>query len=187
MPARERLDLRAGRATASRPGAWAAPGPEPVVRYRLWRSPPPGQFLPAASRARGRWLRHLPRSAVARPARGTSSDGASRAAVRCRTPASRLTCSGGAAQQTEHLTYPAGRNERRVIPGKKKWPPAHNGREATCVCPGPSGRRSRPALKNPDELRLPRLAVPDKDVTAGSYLRVDELVQGDRAVGYIGL
>ena len=120
MPARERLDLRAGRATASRPGAWAAPGPEPVVRYRLWRSPPPGQFLPAASRARGRWLRHRPRPAAARPAHGTSGDGASRAAVRCRTPASRLTCSGGAAQQTEHLTYPAGPNERRVIPPKKK-------------------------------------------------------------------
>lgn len=49
-----------------------------------------------------------------------------------------------------------------------------------------SGRR-RPVLKNPDELRLPRLAVPDKDVPAGSHLCVDELVQRDRSVGYIGL
>jgi hypothetical protein len=50
-----------------------------------------------------------------------------------------------------------------------------------------SGRRSRPESKNPDELRLPGLAVPDKDVTAGSYLSIDKLVQGNRTVGYIGL
>lgn len=47
--------------------------------------------------------------------------------------------------------------------------------------------RRRPASKNPDELRLPRLAVSDKDVPAGAQLSVDELVQADRAVGYISL
>jgi len=80
---------------------------------------------------------------------------------------------------------PACHNERRAISLQEKvasrplWAGGH-------LCLPRSGRRGL-VLKNPDELRLPRLAVPDKDVTAGSHLRVDELVQGDRAVGYIGL
>ena len=124
MPARERLDRRAGRPTAPRSGPWPTPGPGPRVRHRLSRSPPAGRFLPAASLAPGRWPRHRSRSAVASPPRSASSDRASRAAARSRKPASRLIEPGGPAKQTEQLI--SGRSQREegsIRKNKSALPP----------------------------------------------------------------
>src|SRR5690348_12033850 len=128
MPARERLDRRAGWATAPRSGPWPAPGPGPLVRYRLSGSPPAGRFWPAASLAPGGWPRHRSRPAAAPPPRGASSDGGSRAAARSRKPASRLTGPGGLATQTEHLI--SGRSSRKEASPqeqKRRTPPGTAG------------------------------------------------------------
>ena len=166
MPARERLDPGTGLATAPRSGLRAAPGPEPVVPCRLSRSPPPVQFLPAASLARGRWRRCRSRPAVARLSRGTGSDGASRAAVRSSKPGSRLTESRRAPVPADGALYiwPAIENGG-LHPQQETGPPAHGGRVATCVCRGPAGaacrlQRIRTSCVSPVLLSLIRTSRP---------------------------
>jgi hypothetical protein len=121
---------------------------------------------------------------------GASSDGDSRAAARSRKPASRLTESGG--PPCRRSTPISGRPQReecytrknksalpvkqgRTIPPPRKsgLPPIVGGRPLASAPVRPTplaaiSRRRWPVSKNPDELSLPRLAVPDKDVTAGS-------------------
>ena len=118
MPARERLHLHTGRATAPRTGPWAAPGPGPLVRSWLATSPPPGQFLPAAGLARHRWPRHRSRLAAARPSHGAGGDGLSQAALSGK-PALRLSEYGGAGPQRAPHFSPATRRGGPYPPQEK--------------------------------------------------------------------
>jgi hypothetical protein len=215
MPARERLDPRAGRATAPHTGPWPASGPGTLVRYRLSRSPRravlasrepgPGAGGCGTERVPRRHpaARHEPRWGFAgrheKQEAGLTRDRVRRGrASRRSTPylaghkerraiprknknalpsAKRRRATADKKTRAIHLPkrgpYPRLAGEDHSPPRKSGLPPIVGGRPLASAPVRPSppagiNRRRLPVSKNPDELGLPRLAVPDKDVTPGS-------------------